>query len=89
MSVRQLRHDVLGYLYRKYMGNHDEWIPWGRFDATYQRELAWLEGQGWIEYRRTEDDGPVLFVRLTVEGREEYERRLVEGGNPCPTCGAA
>ncbi|MCX4240186.1 hypothetical protein [Paraliomyxa miuraensis] len=77
-----IRNKWLKKFYEIYMDSPKSCISFGldTFDDEDEREIRWLIDRGWL-------DNPPNSLRLSVAGRNEYERQQAEGGGPCPTCG--
>lgn len=78
----EIRNSLLKRFYDIYMKSTSARVAYGRstHEVDEQREIEWLIGQGWLEHEPNS-------LRLSVSGREEYERQLAHGAGPCPTCG--
>ena len=78
----EIRNECLKEFYKIYMQNPTAVMPYGldTFEDDARREIEWLIDRGWLDHLPHS-------LRLSVAGRDEYERQQVEGGGPCPTCG--
>jgi hypothetical protein len=70
----EIRSKWLGYFYILYMNDSRAVISYGpyTFRDSDEREIQWLIERGWL-------DNPPNSLRLSAAGREEFERRQIEG----------
>jgi hypothetical protein len=78
----EIRDTWLKKFYEIYMKDSRACVSYGldTFDTENRREIEWLISEGWLDRNGSS-------LRLSVEGRNEYERRQAHGGGQCPTCG--